>query len=228
VGRSYWRGRTTTSARRPLTPQGGSVPAEPTLPDHRRTAVRSLDAEDEEDLPPQEVFINAIAIRQKGIYMVSTDSICDNLSYSELDILRFMFAIGKFTTIEECWPWNRPLDNGYGRFPHKGRTKLAHRAAWEIWFGNIPEGLHIDHLCRNRSCVNPHHMEPVSIAENVLRGEGTSANNARKTHCLKGHPLSGENLYLYKGSRNGKAHRACISCMRSRTTQWRLRSKGEN
>jgi hypothetical protein len=105
-----------------------------------------------------------------------------------------------------CWQWNGSLvQSGYGR--HGGTS--AHRYAYELLVGPIPEGLHIDHLCRNRGCVNPGHMETVTIAENVLRGEGVTARQRRQTHCKRGHPLSGDNLRV-----TPDGHRVCRACQR--------------
>jgi hypothetical protein len=87
---------------------------------------------------------------------------------------------------------------------------MAHRVAWELMRGPIPRGMTIDHLCRMPLCVNPSHLEVVTLKENVLRGFGSPAMNARKTHCLKGHPLTLDNVYLYRGSRS------CRMCMRAR------------
>src|SRR6266576_3456485 len=88
---------------------------------------------------------------------------------------------------EECWPWQANRGRGYGNVWIAGRMYRAHRVAYELLIGPIPEGLTLDHLCRNRGCVNPAHLEPVTSRENTLRGEGISANNARKTHCKHGH-----------------------------------------
>lgn len=95
-----------------------------------------------------------------------------------------------------CWPWllapqnTKTMPSGYGRFwLRDGSQPLAHRLVYELVVGPIPPGLTLDHLCRNTMCVNPWHMEPVTSAENVLRGEGAPAQNARKTHCKQGHPL---------------------------------------
>lgn len=94
-----------------------------------------------------------------------------------------------------CWNWIRPRPrDGYGAILWHGEPKLAHRVSYEIAHGAIPDGMTIDHLCRNRGCVNPEHLEPVSNRENVLRGRGPTAVNSRKTHCVNGHPLSGDNL----------------------------------
>lgn len=109
---------------------------------------------------------------------------------------------------EECWPWQGAFHhNGYGRF---GKFR-AHRASYEHFVGPIPTGLTIDHLCRNRACVNPAHMEPVTAVENMMRGNAPAAINSRKTHCIRGHALSGENLYVKPDGR-----RECRECQRTR------------
>lgn len=114
------------------------------------------------------------------------------------------------------------VDSGYGRIYGGGRHKyrLAHRVAWEAANGPIPEGMQIDHLCRNRACVNPDHLEPVTSRINTLRGVSPAAKNVHKTHCLRGHPLSGENLYV---DRKGK--RSCRVCKRAAEKRYRAKNK---
>jgi HNH endonuclease len=102
-----------------------------------------------------------------------------------------------------CWLWwGRRSEDGYALVGNSGRR--VHRWAYERFIGPIPEGMQLDHLCRIRHCVNPWHMEPVTSRENTLRGETITGRNARKTHCPAGHPLEGENLYLYRGKRSCK------------------------
>lgn len=112
-----------------------------------------------------------------------------------------------------CWLWTgfRNRD-GYSRFSINNRQQQAHRLSYEQMVGPIPEGLQIDHLCRVRHCVNPDHLEPVTGAENVFRGDHWQR---RKTHCPQGHPYSGANLAI--GVRgDGRTFRMCRECRRLR------------
>jgi hypothetical protein len=119
------------------------------------------------------------------------------------------------------WPWSRN-HKGYGSAHFRGKTTGAHRAAYELLIGPIPDGLVIDHLCRTPACVNPSHMEPVTSRENIMRGECYAAQNARKTHCMHGHELTGENLYV---RRDGK--RQCIICRREISRRHRSKSSAK-
>lgn len=128
-----------------------------------------------------------------------------------------------------CWIWKAARDrDGYGFFtPIHGKHLRAHRVAYELLKGPIPEGLQIDHLCRNTSCVNPNHLEPVTHLENNRRGVTSfSARNRRKTHCPKGHPYSGDNLARWK-LRSGKNQRSCRECGRLHTRACRIAKKLE-
>lgn len=122
-----------------------------------------------------------------------------------------------------CWEWKAHRQNrGYGTFWTGTSKMLAHRVSWEWSTGKpIDDGLVIDHLCRNKACVNPNHLEPVTDYENrVVRGE---ARNGREelTHCLRGHPFDEENTYHYE--RNGNPRRVCRICQNARSNKGRER-----
>lgn len=112
-----------------------------------------------------------------------------------------------FIRVNEHWIVPK-YSNGYGRLFAEGKNYQAHRLSYEVFVGPIPDGLFLDHLCRVTNCINPDHLEPVTPAENNKRGNGASGINARKTHCKRGHPLSGDNLYFY-GDRKARQCRRC-------------------
>ena len=139
------------------------------------------------------------------------------------EMARVPSILARFLAVErpadQCWDWSGKVSSwGYGVVKvrlHSGRTIESgpHRVAYLVAVQSIPLGLDLDHLCRNRLCCNPSHLEPVTRRENTLRGDGPTAANARKTHCPRGHKLSGDNLIpanLRQGSR------ACLPCHRDR------------
>ena len=102
-----------------------------------------------------------------------------------------------------CWLWNKSKNiKGYGTIFAHGRATRVHRFSYESFYGPVPKGLVLDHICRVRNCVNPTHLRLVTNKENILAGEGLAAKNARKTHCKHGHSLSGENVYMWHGFRS--------------------------
>lgn len=124
---------------------------------------------------------------------------------------RFWSAV---TKTDSCWLFAKLAPTGYGYFSANGKPYPAHRFAYELLAGPIPDGLEIDHLCKTRACVNPAHLEPVLRVVNWWRSTCVSAVNARKTECLRGHPFSDENTYYSKDGR-----RYCIACRRLRESE---------
>lgn len=117
-----------------------------------------------------------------------------------------------------CWNWRGTRrSDGYGKIRINGNSLYAHRLSYELLRGPIPKGLTIDHLCSNTSCVNPYHLEAISRGENTLRGEAPTAINKRKTRCLYGHPLSGDNLLSWA---IGRGQRRCKICYYKRRNAW--------
>jgi hypothetical protein len=125
-------------------------------------------------------------------------------------------AMVERNTPSGCWLWTGyVMPNGYGIFMSSGGRVLAHRFAYQHLVGPIPEGLTLDHVkergCTSRACCNPAHLEPVTMRENLLRGDGTSGRNARKTHCPQGHPYDEANTSLVRNRT-----RQCRACARER------------
>jgi HNH endonuclease len=122
---------------------------------------------------------------------------------------------------DDCWPWKAFTRGGYGRFTVGGENLQAHRVAYTLAVGPIPDGLQIDHMCHrpedcaggndcpHRRCCNPAHLEPATSRDNSLRGGNACAVNSRRTRCKNGHKFTPENTYITK-----KGHRVCRECRR--------------
>jgi hypothetical protein len=128
---------------------------------------------------------------------------------------RFLSKVRASGEGRECWTWTGWHDRkGYAGCNLGRASTRAARVSYELFVGRIPEGLTIDHLCRNVACVNPDHLEPVTRSENVRRA------HAAKTHCKHGHPLSGENVYYRP---DAPKIRQCKECQRQHVREYRAR-----
>ena len=116
-----------------------------------------------------------------------------------------------------CWTWRAALQrNGYGTFGVGRKMVPAHRVAWALANGSIPFGMNVDHLCRNRSCVRPDHLEAVTSRENSLRGAHPQFTAHRELRCTRGHDLSTDDAYAVMAN-GGKR---CKECQRMRNKRW--------
>jgi hypothetical protein len=129
-----------------------------------------------------------------------------------------------------CWLWQGTISTGYGRLKTRSGSTLVHRIVYELLVGPIPERLDIDHLCRVRHCCNPEHLEAVTHSTNCKRiptpriGEFYCGprHNKRRLFCEKGHPLSGDNLYV-----SPRGARGCMTCRREVMRRRRIRCPQE-
>lgn len=114
-----------------------------------------------------------------------------------------MMALVKIDQKSNCWKWKGFIEkNGYGKLSVKGKRQWAHIYFYNIFVGDVPDGLELDHVCRNHGCVNPAHLEPVTHKENMRRSPvAVWVVRRAKTHCPHGHPYSGDNLITWGGFR---------------------------
>lgn len=126
-------------------------------------------------------------------------------------VVRFMSKVVKVES--GCWEWEAGINNvtSYAVFYFNGRQIMAHRFSYMVFNDRLIPKMEIDHLCRNRRCVNPCHLEQVTQKENLLRGEGIGAINSKKELCKRGHPLSGDNIRI-----NARGSRVCKACHQER------------
>lgn len=123
---------------------------------------------------------------------------------------------------DECWNWTGVVHKfGYAIWGCNGKAHRAHRVSFALYKGKLMPPLVIDHLCRNRRCVNPNHLQQVTRGENTLLGLGPSAENKRKATCIYGHPFVGKNLYIHGPT----GARQCRTCLNLRQKETRRRKK---
>lgn len=128
---------------------------------------------------------------------------------TDKDVIRFLSKIS--VSESGCWEWIGQLRKGYGIFSLKNQSKTAHRIMYELMKDvKLEKGVELDHLCKNRKCVNPDHIEKVSGKDNTLRGMGPTAINARRKECINGHEFTPENTYI----RPDDGARDCKTCAR--------------
>lgn len=122
----------------------------------------------------------------------------------------------KVAKTDGCWLWTGAMvAGGYGRFNLDGRSAPAHRVAYMLLVGQIPDGFHLDHLCRNHSCVNPAHLEPVTPRENTMRGVHPKVLSHHAGLCSRGHSFAEVGVRVYRDGR-----KACRLCIREGFRKW--------
>jgi hypothetical protein len=138
----------------------------------------------------------------------------ERLNMPTIDVMDRFWAKVLIDAETDCWNWNASTDHGgYGQFWADGRLHIAHRWSFEHFQDKIPSGLDVDHLCRNRACVNPAHLEPVTRSVNLRRGVSAQAS---KTHCKYGHEFTPENTKRLPAS----GYRMCRRCIRERARRY--------
>ena len=153
---------------------------------------------------------------------MNKNNIIPNLNPNDLQ--RFWSKVIKTGS---CWEWTSSKSNGYGQFWLNGKLHMVHRITYTLYKDVIPNNLTIDHLCRNRSCVNPDHLEPVTRSVNLRRGIGPEKNKARlaaSISCKNGHPWNKDNTSFYV-DRDGYKIRVCKTCSRIKQRKYKNRIK---
>lgn len=161
----------------------------------------------------------------KAAYLQQARAAIEAMSLEDLKLetAKRKFDLQCKTLANGCIEWTGAVDrrDGYGRFyDGSGNTRTAYGFAWSYYCGEVPKDMVLDHECRNRKCVNVDHLRPVSNTFNVMSGVGVTAINAWKTHCKRGHPLDGENLYV-----TPTGGRDCRTCRQQSSQRYKERKR---
>jgi len=150
----------------------------------------------------------------------------DKLEQENRDRIKYIQAFfEKVVKRNDCWIWTGATQQAkdkkliYGRVWNGSTTELAHRFSYRVFVGEIPSGLTVDHQCGNTFCVNPKHLKAMTLKENILKGDGLTAINARKTHCKCGQKL------VHRSTKPEKLGRYCRKCFQEYMKKYRKRSK---
>ena len=139
-----------------------------------------------------------------------------------MDHVKFLSKV-KINKDSDCWEWSGELTSyGYPKIYYKGKRFRAHRVSYNIFKGVLDSGLVIDHICRNKKCVNPEHLRQVNKQINAVENSvSIAALNKAKTHCRLGHEYTQQNTRIHKNSRH------CITCDKASYVRYKLKEKGE-
>jgi hypothetical protein len=173
--------------------------------------------------------------RRHYYYKRRTGVIPERLLPKPDPIDRFWRRVDRSGGPDACWPWTAAINGGgYGSVGWEGKTLAAHRIAYRLVMGTVPDGMDLDHLCHTRDtscaggktcphrrCANPAHLEPVPNLVNVMRGRSPHAEAARRTHCAQGHEFTPENTRVYAS----RKQRVCLTCKRAAGSETQRRCK---
>lgn len=139
------------------------------------------------------------------------------MAFTESEIHKYKSRLLKKTIkTNNCWFWiGAKASNGYGQMQASGRVQQAHRVSYQLFIGEIPTGLTLDHICMKKDCVNPKHLRPMTMVENSRIGNRFTARKA----CHKGHVFIESNTYIYRG------YRCCRLCKKTRDALYRIRHR---
>lgn len=187
---------------------------------------------------PGRPLTRSLDLTEEGLAMEATracsDPSCDRPAHTRgmcsmhyQRAVRAGLPLGQWRTLETrlwarlveapsgCWEWQGATSSGYGTIRYDGRTQYVHRVTWQELRSEIPDGLELDHLCKNTRCANPWHLDPVTSAVNLARSTNPASTHRRAATCKNGHPKTTENVYISPTGR-----RQCQPCKLQRARDW--------